>query len=99
MPDTLTTIAELEGGLAVRHAGDVRPGGTRLLAARRQAGFVRVADDKTLMLPDRRGNNRIDSQPTTANGRACSEDDVVIAGSAPFHHLTLRRPRSGRLEG
>ena len=24
-------------------------------------GFVRVADDKTLMLPDRRGNNRIDS--------------------------------------
>jgi uncharacterized protein len=25
------------------------------------AGFVRVADDKTLMLPDRRGNNRTDS--------------------------------------
>jgi len=25
------------------------------------AGFVRVADDKTLMIPDRRGNNRIDS--------------------------------------
>lgn len=24
-------------------------------------GFVRVADDKTLILPDRRGNNRIDS--------------------------------------
>jgi len=24
-------------------------------------GFVRVADDKTLMLPDRRGNNRVDS--------------------------------------
>ncbi len=24
-------------------------------------GFVRVADEKTLMLPDRRGNNRIDS--------------------------------------
>jgi PPOX class probable FMN-dependent enzyme len=24
-------------------------------------GFVRVADDKTLLLPDRRGNNRIDS--------------------------------------
>jgi PPOX class probable FMN-dependent enzyme len=24
-------------------------------------GFVRVVDDKTLMLPDRRGNNRIDS--------------------------------------
>jgi len=25
------------------------------------AGFVRVHDDKTLMLPDRRGNNRVDS--------------------------------------
>jgi PPOX class probable FMN-dependent enzyme len=24
-------------------------------------GFVRIADDKTLMIPDRRGNNRIDS--------------------------------------
>src|SRR5476651_1008433 len=24
-------------------------------------GFVRVADEKTLMMPDRRGNNRIDS--------------------------------------
>lgn len=26
-----------------------------------QPGFVRIADPKTLMLPDRRGNNRIDS--------------------------------------
>ena len=26
-----------------------------------RAGFVRVHDEKTLMLPDRRGNNRIDS--------------------------------------
>src|SRR3954469_20253344 len=25
------------------------------------AGFVRVADAKTLLIPDRRGNNRIDS--------------------------------------
>lgn len=25
------------------------------------AGFVRIADPKTLMLPDRRGNNRVDS--------------------------------------
>ena len=24
-------------------------------------GFVRIADDRTLMLPDRRGNNRVDS--------------------------------------
>ena len=27
----------------------------------RGPGFVRVLDDKTLLLPDRRGNNRIDS--------------------------------------
>ena len=26
-----------------------------------EPGFVRVADEKTLMIPDRRGNNRIDS--------------------------------------
>ena len=25
------------------------------------AGFVRIADDRTLIMPDRRGNNRIDS--------------------------------------
>ncbi len=25
------------------------------------AGFVRIVDDRTLMMPDRRGNNRIDS--------------------------------------
>jgi PPOX class probable FMN-dependent enzyme len=36
----------------------------RASTARRAAtwpGFVRIHDDKTLMLPDRRGNNRIDS--------------------------------------
>jgi hypothetical protein len=26
-----------------------------------KAGFVRIRDDKTLLLPDRRGNNRVDS--------------------------------------
>ncbi len=26
-----------------------------------QQGFVRIVDDKTLMMPDRRGNNRVDS--------------------------------------
>ena len=30
-------------------------------------GFVRVHDDKTLMLPDRRGNNRIDSLRNIVN--------------------------------
>ena len=33
---------------------DCSPGGD-------PAGFVRVVDDKTLLIPDRRGNNRIDS--------------------------------------
>jgi predicted pyridoxine 5'-phosphate oxidase superfamily flavin-nucleotide-binding protein len=28
-------------------------------------GFVRVQDEKTLLLPDRRGNNRIDSLATS----------------------------------
>jgi PPOX class probable FMN-dependent enzyme len=32
-----------------------------LFAARRSPGFVRIVDDKTLMMPDRRGNNRVDS--------------------------------------
>jgi len=26
-----------------------------------QSGFVRVHDERTLMMPDRRGNNRVDS--------------------------------------
>ena len=33
-------------------------------------GFVRVADQKTLMVPDRRGNNRIDSLRTSFAIRA-----------------------------
>ena len=30
-------------------------------------GFVRIADDRTLMIPDRRGNNRIDSLRNIVN--------------------------------
>ena len=37
------------------------PDGPRLLAARRSKGFVRVIDENTIAVPDRRGNNRIDS--------------------------------------
>src|SRR6266566_2311982 len=43
----VTTMAELE-------ALDCSPRGD-------PAGFVRVLDEKTLVIPDRRGNNRIDS--------------------------------------
>jgi len=35
-------------------------------------GFVRVHDDKTLMLPDRRGNNRIDSLKNIIRDPRCA---------------------------
>lgn len=35
-------------------------------------GFVRVHDDKTLMMPDRRGNNRIDSQRNIVRDPRCA---------------------------
>src|ERR1700691_4670669 len=37
------------------------PGGLDCTPRGDPPGFVRVADEKTLLLPDRRGNNRIDS--------------------------------------
>jgi uncharacterized protein len=37
------------------------PGGLDCSPRGDPAGFVRVADDRTLMMPDRRGNNRIDT--------------------------------------
>jgi hypothetical protein len=37
------------------------PGGLDCSPRGDAPGFVRVADDKTLLIPDRRGNNRIDS--------------------------------------
>jgi len=37
------------------------PGGLDASPRGDEAGFVRVADDRTLLIPDRRGNNRIDS--------------------------------------
>ncbi|MGD9922453.1 MAG: pyridoxamine 5'-phosphate oxidase family protein [Pseudorhodoplanes sp.] len=37
------------------------PGGLDCSPRGDRPGFVRVADERTLMLPDRRGNNRIDS--------------------------------------
>jgi PPOX class probable FMN-dependent enzyme len=35
-------------------------------------GFVRIHDDKTLMLPDRRGNNRIDSLRNVVRDPRCA---------------------------
>lgn len=37
------------------------PGGLDASPRGDQAGFVHIEDDKTLLLPDRRGNNRLDS--------------------------------------
>ena len=37
-----------------------------------QPGFVRVHDDQTLMLPDRRGNNRIDSLRNIVRDPRCA---------------------------
>ena len=37
------------------------PGGLDCTPRGDPPGFVRVADEKTLLIPDRRGNNRIDS--------------------------------------
>ncbi|MEZ5811097.1 MAG: pyridoxamine 5'-phosphate oxidase family protein [Rhizobiaceae bacterium] len=37
------------------------PGGLDCSPRGDMAGFVRIHDDRTLMLPDRRGNNRVDS--------------------------------------
>lgn len=37
-----------------------------------KAGFVRIADDKTLMMPDRRGNNRIDSLRNIVSDSRCA---------------------------
>ncbi|MGO4761037.1 pyridoxamine 5'-phosphate oxidase family protein [Cupriavidus sp. 2KB_3] len=42
------------------HGGDCSPRGD-------QPGFVQVLDDRTLLLPDRRGNNRIDSLRNIVN--------------------------------
>jgi uncharacterized protein len=87
MPDTLTTIAELEAlygqpveAATVKEVDRITPHYRAYIEASPFAtlatsgpegldcsprgdkpGFMRVADEKTLMLPDRRGNNRIDS--------------------------------------
>lgn len=46
---------------AVRGAGHQRPAGLDASPRGDGPGFVVIEDDRTLLLPDRRGNNRIDS--------------------------------------
>ena len=69
-------------------------GGTGLDASPRgdPAGFVRVLDSKTLIVPDRRGNNRLDSLLNLL-----SDPGGVTLGTAcqPIALRRVRRPRGG----
>ncbi len=56
------------------------------------AGFVRVADDRTLLLPDRRGNNRVDSLRNIVR-----DPRVGLLFLIPGHGNTLRVNGRARL--
>ena len=56
-------------------------------------GFVRVHDDRTLMLPDRRGNNRIDSLRNVVR-----DPRVALLMLIPGSGSTLRVNGRGHLE-
>ena len=55
-----------------------------------EPGFVRVADEKTLMIPDRRGNNRIDS---LAQHRARPARVAAVPHSRRRRDVPRDRPR------
>ena len=55
-------------------------------------GFVRVADDRTLMLPDRRGNNRVDSLRNVVR-----DPRVALLFLVPGSGTTLRVNGQGRI--
>jgi len=57
-----------------------------------QPGFVQVADDKTLLIPDRRGNNRIDSLKNIVANAA-----VGLLFMVPGVHETFRINGRARL--
>ncbi|HEY8575776.1 MAG TPA: pyridoxamine 5'-phosphate oxidase family protein [Devosia sp.] len=57
-------------------------------------GFVRVHDDKTLMMPDRRGNNRIDSLRNIVRDPRCAFLFLLPGSGTTFRangraHLTI----------
>jgi PPOX class probable FMN-dependent enzyme len=56
------------------------------------AGFVRVVDDKTLMIPDRRGNNRIDTMRNIV-----ADPRVALLFLIPGVGETLRVNGRGRI--
>ena len=55
-------------------------------------GFVRVHDDKTLMIPDRRGNNRVDTLRNIVN-----DPRIALLFLIPGSGTTLRVNGSARL--
>ena len=55
------------------------------------SGFVRVHDEKTLMVPDRRGNNRVDSlRNIVRDPRGC----IAASDSRFGQHAARQRPRA-----
>jgi uncharacterized protein len=61
------------------------PGGLDASPRGDAPGFVAVADEKTLLLPDRRGNNRIDSLRNIL-----TDPRVALLFMIPGHNETLR---------
>ncbi len=55
-------------------------------------GFVQVLDDRTLLIPDRRGNNRVDSF-----GNILTAPDVGLIFMVPGINETLRVNGTGRI--
>ena len=53
-------------------------------------GFVRIADERTLMMPDRHGNNRVDS---LQEHRARRQGRAAVPGAGLGHDAARQRPR------
>src|SRR5450759_4227885 len=56
-------------------------------------GFVRVHDDKTLMMPDRRGNNRVDSKSLPTPGQILADMSENRVGGAEYDRAWPERAR------
>jgi PPOX class probable FMN-dependent enzyme len=73
--------------------GTTQPGNGVDLSPRGDApGFVRVIDDHTLVIPDRQGNNRLDSMTNLL-----SNNDIGLFFMIPGVHETLRIKGTARL--
>jgi PPOX class probable FMN-dependent enzyme len=68
------------------------PGGLDCSPRGDKPGFVRVADERTLMLPDRHGNNRIDSLRNIV-----ADPRIALLFLIPGLGVTLRVNGTGRI--